>query len=431
MLNRDFSKPKKDYILKNKLMLIIIGACLLAGILAMSIFGFNATPDFTGCNVVSVNIGSEISSSKLNDYNKTIDTILANNDLDLYSVQVKGDGALTSLEIKYTGKLNQDKINAVNSSFVANLDVELSQISEHEFLDNSVNARDYIYVIAGGLLILALATIFIMFRHNLSYALSMLGASVFSVLALMSIYAIFRFELSSSFLVISIISMLYTIYESSILFENMSQIAENPEYKDDREKHITLGMKSTSTRLQYTSIGLFLIGLLLVIFGTNVSRNIAINFMFAIIVSLFSFAFILPFVYNLTIDKVKLRFRKSNKKDKNNKDSSKNEKVKSFESKEQKESQSVEVAEKSVEVETPVETAQNNDTIKNEQNVQLDSEVVAQNDNIENVNIDNATTTISANEVEIEENDSSDENAENIIVDSFEEIKKEDSENNN
>ena len=38
---------------------------------------------------------------------------------------------------------------------------------------------------------------------------------------------------------------------------------------------------------------------------------------------------------------------------------------------------------------------------------------------------------ISANEVAIEENDSSDENAENIIVESFEEIKKEDSESNN
>lgn len=316
MLNRDFSKSKKIYLAKNKWTLIGIGVVLLIGILIAGIFGFNRNPDYVGCNMVNVNIGETVSDSDFDDYNSKLNTVFASNDLNLYSVQLKGEGAETTLEIKYTGKSNDTKIADVNSQIANELKVDISKISAHKKVSATVDSTDYVYAVLAGLLILVFASIFVAIRHNMSYAICTLGAGAFSVLAMLCTYAILRLEIGASFMFVVVASMVFTIFEALIWFENMRDVRKNKEYKDDLNKHLTLGLKNTNKQLQFTSISLFSVGLIFVIFGTKLSRNIALSFMFAIVIALVSLMFVLPFIYNLTVDKVKFRpFVAKNKKD--------------------------------------------------------------------------------------------------------------------
>lgn len=307
MLNRDFSESKKTYLAKNKWTLIGIGVVLLIGILVASIFGFNRNPDYVGCNMVNVNVGETVSDSKFDDYNSKLNTIFASSDLNLYSVQLKGEGAETTLEIKYTGKANDTKIADLNSEIASQLEVDITKISAHKKVSATVDSTDYVYAVLAGLLILVFASIFVAIRHNMSYAICTLGAGAFSVLAMLCTYAILRLEIGASFMFVVIASMVFTIFEALIWFENMRDVRKNKEYKDDLNKHLTLGLKNTNKQLQFTSISLFSVGLILVIFGTKLSRNIALSFMFAIVIALVSLMFVLPFIYNMTVDKVKFR----------------------------------------------------------------------------------------------------------------------------
>lgn len=309
MLNRDFSKSKREYISKNKALLIVLALFLVVGIVVTAIFGFNANPDFTGGNVVDIQLTEEISDKELDKYENKINSILSENKLSLYSVQLKGQGDNTVLEVKYTGKITEDKINKVNASFVLELDNVVADFEHLEFSE-TVSSSDYIYTIMAGLIILVLASIFVLIRHNIAYAISMISAGLFSVLGLMCVFGILRLEIGLSFFFIAIAALVYTIYESLILFEKMRDVASIPENKNDKSKHIILGMKNNAHRLQYTSLGLFFLGFVFVVFGTSLSRSIALSFMFAIILTLLSIAIVLPFIYNLTIEKVTVKTRK-------------------------------------------------------------------------------------------------------------------------
>ncbi|MBQ8430785.1 MAG: hypothetical protein IJX26_02420, partial [Clostridia bacterium] len=307
MISRDFAQPKKEYLKKNKIALIIISAVVLVGLIVFGIFGLNGNPDFKGCNLVSINIGEDITNKEFDKLSDKIETILAENKLDLYSVQIKGEGINTTLDVKYLGKVSDKKFEAVKVGFVAELDVEVSAISENQWLEKTVSSSDYIYTAVAILLVVLLASLFVLFRHNLSYALSLMGASLMSAIALICVFAIFRFEVNSAFFFAVAIASVYSIFEALILFENMRNVAQNPKYKDDKQNQIVLGVKRSANRMQFTTLGLFAVGLIFVIFGTSISRQVAISLMFSIIAGLSSVLFILPLIYNLTIDKVKIR----------------------------------------------------------------------------------------------------------------------------
>lgn len=336
MLSRDFNAPKKEYINKNKTILIVLGVFILVGIIMMSILGFNRSPEFEGGYVADVKIGQEVSSSQLDKYENKINSILNENNMSLYSVQLKGVGEATTVEIKYTGKLTDSKINAINSSIITDLNLEAQEI-EHLKFDASVKSADYIYTVVAGLIIVLIATLFVIFRHNIAYAISLLGASAFSVLAIMSIFAILRLQITSAFFFIVVGCLIYTIYESLTLFEKMREVASVPENKNDKSLHLVQGMKNNTTRLQYTSLALFFFGFLFVIFGTPISRSVALGFMFAIVVTLLTISLVLPFLYNITIDKVSLKTGKKSSKEK-----AENKEIKADKKLENKETQNTE-----------------------------------------------------------------------------------------
>lgn len=361
MLNRNFSESKKTYLSKNKWNLIALGVFVLIGVLVAAIFGFNGNPEIKGCHLVNINIGTTTTDSQLDDYNSKLNQVFASNDLNLYSVQLKGVGAETTLEVKYTGKKIESKIENLNADIATELEVDASQISQHKKVSATVSSSDYIWTVVAGLLILIFASIFVAIRHNLAYAMCTLGAGVYSILAMLSAYAILRLEVGASFMFVVIASMVFTVFEALIWFENMRDVRKNKEYKDDFNKQLTLWLKNTNKQLQFTSISLFVVGLAMVVFGTNLSRNIALSFMFAIVAGLLSLMFVLPLVYNLTVDKVKFRPFKSNKNKKTNNAKVTTDSV--VEEKTSEEAKDVEVESTSTS-ETKIDEAENNINIE-------------------------------------------------------------------
>lgn len=305
MLNRDFTKPKRDYILKNKLYLIVALVALIVGAVVIGVFGLNKSVDYTGCYKVIINVGQTINDKTFDKYEDKLNNILNSSDMELYSVQLKGEGMNTSLEVKYIGKISDKKIEKINAGIVTEINVNSTDISEHEFLKKTIHSTDIIFAVVGLLLITVIAVIFAMFRYNIAYAMSMLVASIFSIVGLVICSAVLRLSIEASYLAVIVLTLVYTLFETISLFENMREVSLNADDKKDYAKHIVKGMKKVHSRMQFSAVAIFVVGLALVFFGTNSTRSTAINLMFGVVMALVAVCFVVPFVYNLTIDKLK------------------------------------------------------------------------------------------------------------------------------
>ncbi len=310
MINRDFAKSGKQYINKNKFVLIAIGLILALGVIMLCAFGFKGGAEVKGYNTFSINIGTHYKADKLEDYTDDINENLSEQNAHLQSVQVTGEGGLTTLVIKYTGKVKDvEKLKA----FLANdLDISVVAISDHTTVGSNLTNNDYIYVVAAGLIIVALAVIYSAIRYNLACAITAFGSSLLGVALLMAITAIFRLTINGSFLAINIITLLLILGENFMFFDSLNKERDKLKDKNDRSTQLTNALKVNAFRQKLTYGALFALSLIFVVLMPTFIKQASVIMLFATVVTMFVAIYALPFVWCLTITQVsdKIRVKK-------------------------------------------------------------------------------------------------------------------------
>ena len=310
MINRDFTKSNKQYLLKNKFVLILISAILVLGIVMLCAFGFKGGPDVSGYNTFSIKMGTTYKADKLDDYTDDINTNLSEQGAELYSVQVTGEGSATTLIVKYRGEV-KDSFK-LTSELSNDLIVNVSSISESSKVTPSVTNKDYIYTIAGGLIILAIAVIFIAFRYNLACAITAFTSSLLGVILLMALTVILRLTVNSSFLAINIITMLLVLGENFMLFDTLEKERVKLKDKNDRSTQLKNTLKANSFRQKFMYGAMFAVALIFVILTPSMIKQASLIMLFAIVATMFVTVYAIPFVWCLTITQVsdKIRVKK-------------------------------------------------------------------------------------------------------------------------
>jgi len=310
MINRDFTKSGKQYIKQNKFVLIALALILAIGVTMLCIFGFNGGSEVSGCNTFSVKIGTACTAEKIDEYTDVINTNLTENNVQLLSVQLTGEGDVTTLVVKYTDKIKD--LQDFNFNLAKELKVNAMQISEHTKLSPTLNSRDYIYAVVGGLIILAIAVTYIAIRYNLACAITALGGSLLGVALLMAVISLLRISINSSFLAINILTMLLILGESFMLFDSLEKEREKLEDKSDRSSQLANSLKSNSFRQKFMYGALFAIALIFVVLMPSTIKQASLILLFAIVAVLFVAVYALPFLWCLTITQVsdKIRVKK-------------------------------------------------------------------------------------------------------------------------
>ena len=310
MINRDFTKSNKHYLNKNKFVLICLSAILVVGLVMLCVLGFKGGPDVSGYNTFSINIGSTYKADKLEDYTEAINVNLSKQDAELYSVQVTGEGDFTTLVVKYRGNVKDSA--KLTDALSEDLGVVKSSITKSTKVGASVTSKDYIYTIAGGLIILTIAVIFIAFRYNLACAITAFTSSLLGVMLLMAISAIFRLTINSSFLAINIITMLLILGENFMIFDTLEKERAKLKDKFDRSTQLNNTLKANSFRQKFMYGAIFAICLIFIILMPSMIKQASLVMLFATVVILFSAVYAIPFVWCLTITQVsdKIRVKK-------------------------------------------------------------------------------------------------------------------------
>ena len=311
MINRDFTKSGKQYINQNKFVLIALAAILVIGAIMLCVFGgFKGGSEVSGYNTFSIKVGSAYKADKLSSYTEDINVNLADSKAELLSVQLTGEGDGTMLVVKYSGKVAD--IAKLNQELAADIDLDVSKISEHTSVSASLSNKDYIYAVVAGLIILTLAVIYIAIRYNLACAITAMGGSLLSVALLMALTAIFRFTINSSFLAINIITLVLALAESVMLFDSLEKERAKLTDKNDRSTQITNTLKANSFRQKFTYSALFALAVIFIILMPTAIKQASLIMLFAIVVLLFVAVYALPFLWCLTITQVsdKIRMKK-------------------------------------------------------------------------------------------------------------------------
>ena len=313
MINRDFTKSNKQYIKQNKVVLISLALILILGLVITCIFGFKGGADVDGCNTFSINIGTEYDAEKLEDYTSNINAILTEHKAELLSVQITGEGSETTLVVKYSGEI-KNVIN-FNVEISNNFNLSYLSVSEHSTIGASVTSKDYIYALATGLIILALASVYISIKYNLACAITAMSGCALGVMLLLALTGLFRLTINSSFLTINIITLLLILAENLIMFDSLEKERAKLKDKNDRSTQLNNALQANAFRQKLTYGAIFAIALVFVILMPNTIKQASLIVLFASVVTMFVIVYALPFVWCLTIGQVsdKIRVKKVEK----------------------------------------------------------------------------------------------------------------------
>jgi len=298
MLSRDFSRPNKEYIKKNKFVLISILTFLVVGLVIACVFGFNGNFEINGYNEFTVKVGTQ-SSKTINNQIDSISEIVDSIGGDFDTASILDEGDLTKIVVRYSNNLSEEKQIELNESISEELEIEVTKISKHIQVDPVVENKDYIYTACAILILLVAATIFAYVRYNGASAVAIIVSCALGTLGFLSVSAILRLSIGMSYFAMLVILNLLIVYCATDIFENMrdnSFLADN-----DYKNAIESAVKSSRFKLCLISIAIMIIGVLFVIIAPNAIRFVSLNIMFMAVTLLAVSCYVVPFVWSMLI----------------------------------------------------------------------------------------------------------------------------------
>ena len=277
--------------------LIIIVGCIFLGMK-----GFNLSIDYkTGTDVTIV------SEEKLTK--KALTSDLKELKLEASSITISSDEASIRIDDAVDGETVKNITSYFEEKYDAKVNIGVvTNIVQRELAKNAILSV---------LIALIGIILYVSVRFKFSYAVGGVLALVHDVLIMFSIFAIFRFQVSSMFIAAVLAIIGYSINDTIVSFDRIRENVENYDAKKlNAEKLEELANKSlqeTFTRTIYTTITTLLPVVVLIVLGSSGIFTFNIAMLVGLIAGTYSSIFIAT-VFFLLIEKRSLGKPKKEKK---------------------------------------------------------------------------------------------------------------------
>ena len=206
---------------KNKLWLLLLPIVLIiAGVIGLVINGgFQEDIDFAGGTTMQIAMGKTLSSSEREELSSIYTTAAG---LDQKAiVQVTGDNG-TEVIVK-TLSLNDEQktaaFNAVKDKYGLSDEAMLATSSQSASYGNEMKTKTLLFSIIAALLML----IYITFRFEWRSAIMAVLALIINVLVMLSVYALFKIPLSTTFIAAILTVLGYSINDTIVIFDRIRE----------------------------------------------------------------------------------------------------------------------------------------------------------------------------------------------------------------
>ena len=276
----NFFKHKKIAV-SISLLIIIVGGLLIGT------KGLNLGIDYKSGTAITI----------VSDKNMTVKVIkedLKELKLDTDLVNKNDD----EISVRIDKTLSGDKVKKVNAYFEEKYDAKVnigvvSNIVQKELVKNAIFAV---------LIALLGIIVYVSIRFKWTYAVGGVIALVHDVAIMFSLFAIFRFEVSSMFIAAVLAIIGYSINDTIVSFDRIRENLRNYDKKMTREKFEEICNRSigeTFTRTIYTTITTLLPVVVLLILGSSGIFNFNMAMLFGLIAGTYSSIFIATMIFML------------------------------------------------------------------------------------------------------------------------------------
>ncbi|AOT72823.1 protein translocase subunit SecF [Geosporobacter ferrireducens] len=274
---------------KTKLWFGLSIAIIAIGLIMGMMNGLNMGIDFTGGTMMQFNLGQEVKVDEIKD-------VIADFALDadiIHAGQAKNE-----IIIKTKADLNNDQRQEIFNAFKERYNLEDEDFLQAEqfgpAIGEEIRNRALLSIAIAALGMLA----YITFRFEFKFGVAAIIALLHDIFIVLSVYAIFRIPVNSSFVAAILTIVGYSINDTIVVFD---RIRENVKFmkKATFEEIADLSINQTIVRSINTSFTTLLSIIMLYILGVDAIRQFALPLIAGIATGTYSSIFIASPVWTL------------------------------------------------------------------------------------------------------------------------------------
>lgn len=265
---------------------------ILAGIISIFVRGLNYGLDFTGGTSIGINLEKEVSTDEIreitNKYDEKAKIVHVGDDKK--EVMIKSSKNISSEDSMRLFKEFKDKYKLKNSEplYVESIGATIGKEIQKNALTSILIAAIFMLV-------------YISIRFQFKFGIAAVLGLIHDLLIMVSVYAIFRFTIDSSFIAAILTITGYSINDTIIIFDRIRENTSKGRIKS-YEDLVNKSISQTIRRTLFTSITTLVTLVLIYILGVESIKTFALPLLIGIVVGTLSSVLIAsPIWYLLTI----------------------------------------------------------------------------------------------------------------------------------
>lgn len=265
---------------KRAIFFIISAVVIVAGILGFVVNGgFNTDIDFTGGTEIYVNLNTEFDEMAIRDSLKSVDGV------EISAVQKSDENEA----IIKTNELTQEQKVAAQDAIKAAFDG--AQILSVDNVSASIGADLWNNAAMSIIIAVILMLIYITFRFELLTGISAVLALCHDILVMLSVYAIFKIPVNTSFIAAILTILGYSINATIVVFD---RIRENTRFlkKDTFANIVNTSIWQTMARSVNTTVTTLIVLVALYILGVPSIKEFALPLIVGVVCGCYSSVFL-------------------------------------------------------------------------------------------------------------------------------------------
>lgn len=279
-----------DLIKHRKKYYIISAVIIIIGLISMAVSGLNFGIDFTGGTLIQLDLEKQVAMEEIRE-------VMDEFDKDA-EIIFSGDKKQEVI-IKSTLNLSREESSKVFEKYKEEFDLKADKPEQVEAIGatigREIQKKALLSVVIASIGIL----IYVSIRFELKFGIAAVLGLIHDVLVMVSIYAVFRLPIDSTFIAAILTVIGYSINDTIVIFDRIRENLKLTRVRDVSAL-INTSVKQTIRRTLSTSFTtLIMIGLLFIL-GTEAIRGFALPLMLGVVVGTYSSLFVAsPIWYEL------------------------------------------------------------------------------------------------------------------------------------
>ena len=278
---------------------ILSGTIFLVGLIILCTIGFRLGLDFTGGNIMRVQVGDEVNTaSTKSNVENTIKSVVSDNGAKVSRYQIIEESGNYYVEFQYQNINNN--MTEINANIQAELSTKLSDVLTQDYTvlaseTKSASASSDLLFRAFIALAIAVVAIlvYVAIRFELLSGLAAVITLFHDVLLMCALVLIFRIEVNSAFIAAVITILGYSVNNTIVVFDRVRENRRRESLvKLSNMEIANLSIKQTLTRTLNTSITTLLAVAMLAIIGVSAIRQFIVPIIFGLVVGTYAAIFI-------------------------------------------------------------------------------------------------------------------------------------------